>query len=400
LPTLVFVAAALIHGAAAAAAEPADAATPARVFTRSGEVVLGVPEVKEIEIETKYGLLKVPIADVLRLEIAQKLDPGARGRIDGHIDRLRRAEDDDQREAARDALIQAGPLAIEVLQAAKSNSESDAAINEALTDVIESILEEAGPPGPPADTLVTRRFTAAGEIRLGRLALHCAFGNLAFAKEDIIRVVTDASGQKEISDAILVVKTWTDPEQEFRNVRECLSRLTRMKIIEVECDSAAALKRALSRSRVLVLPEFENGSDAIDGIAGQSAALLRRFVQEGGVVICCGGDWNYRFLNASKLLSVSGTSSNVQAQIQGRHPILRGVSGAIPYANATFPIQVNGSKMKTLAGVPGGGIVVGVAAIGEGAVVYCGWDFYESQDSHQRVIANAALWGAGRLDGR
>ena len=80
---------------------------------------------------------------------------------------------------------------------------------------------------------------------------------------------------------------------------------------------------------------------------------------------------------------------------------MRGVSGSIPYANATYPIHPQGRpKVQPLAVTAEGGVVVGIARIGKGAVIYCGWDFYNSTETHQRVLSNAVLRAAGRLGGR
>src|SRR5690606_23391825 len=81
-----------------------------------------------------------------------------------------------------------------------------------------------------------------------------------------------------------------------------------------------------------------------------------------------------------------------------KHPIVKGVSGTIPNANATIPINVHGGKMKTLAGQDGA-ILVGVATIGSGVVVYCGWDYYVSEEAHQRVLGNAVDWARARQTG-
>ncbi|MGQ9592262.1 MAG: hypothetical protein ACUVYA_18435 [Planctomycetota bacterium] len=313
-----------------AALAAASASSRARVLLRQGDVLEGDVSLEALRVLTPYGTLTVPAEEILRVEFAG--EPSGR----------------------------------------------------------------TGAPKRPDDTVVAKKFSIVGRAEIEALDVALPQGRLRVPRSDVARLVLGGGKMREPVDRILMMKTWSDPNEEFARTRDIIARRTKLRISEFTGTSASELKRALSKHRVLVLPELERASEDLSQVASQVSAALREFVRTGGTVISCGGSGNVRFLAASGLLACQGGSSDDRAgTVQKKHAIVRGVSGAVPSANATVPIQVSRrDRMQALVGGPSGGIIVGIAAVGEGAVIYCGWDYFQSAEPHQRILANAVEWAA------
>lgn len=250
------------------------------------------------------------------------------------------------------------------------------------------------------DKVSTRKFSIVGRAELEELEISLPQGRLRVPRCDLERLVLHGSQRIEAVDRILMVKTWSDPNEEFARTREIIARMTKLKIAEFTGTSAAELKRALSKHRVLVLPEFERVESSLNEVATGTANALREFVRSGGTVVSCGGSGNMQFLTASGLLRCQGGAAGQgHAVVAKRHAILRGISGPVTHANATFPIRpLSPGRVQALLKLPSGEIVVGIATLGEGAIIYCGWDYFQSAEPHQKILANAVLWAAGRRE--
>ncbi|MBI4604711.1 MAG: hypothetical protein HY721_22345 [Planctomycetes bacterium] len=374
--------------------EFAPAADPlvVRVLTRGGELVQGKPGLASIRVRTDYGTLEVPIGDVLSVSFAPVGAPE-------EVEKVRRLlaelaapdlDDADLEDLRKDLLAVAASapdaLAREAARAAGKPAEVAASV---LRDLALRVPGRA----PGLDEVVTRRFTVLGRVELEEIALETAYGGLRLARSAFGSLaVGDASLRAPVSE-VLILKTWTDPSHEFLRTRDAIATRTRLRLVEYEGSTAADLKKALKRFRVIVVPELEQPGNMGEVVAEASQALVR-WVKEGGVVISCGGGSNIQFLTASNILPCTGGGGG-QASIVARHPIVRGVADPIPQANATQGLRSTGNpRMKPLAVSGPEDIIVGVARSGQGAIVWCGWDYYESQDSHDQVLANAVKWAA------
>ncbi len=382
-------------GDATAAKEP----EPVRVLTWHGDVIVGFIDVDAVRVATKYGVLTVPIAEVRSIELAARLSEEERAAIEDEIEALRNAEEPEARQRCRQAIVDAGSLALDVLREAAANAidgkDADE-LRQALGDLIETIIELEPEARTTHDTVVARRFTITGEVELDSVGMRSSYGALRLARRDVERITIGTGPGRGGSDRLLVIKTWTDVSGEYANVSEIL-RGTRARLDEFESTSAPDFRRRLKRCGAVLLPEFESSNEQLSVLATECSRDLVRFVREGGVVISCGGTANLQFLSASRLLSCSGSSNSSTATVVKKHAIVRGVPSTIPYANATFPIRVqSAARMTALATAQDGGIVVGLSRLGEGAVVYCGWDYYASEEPHRRVLANAVRWATRR----
>lgn len=379
--------------------EAEKAPTTVRVLTRQDEIIVGTLDIKELQVRTKYGSLRVPIEEIGRITFRPMLTRDEEREARAMIEELVEADgevDENDTRAARRRLVELGSAVLEMLRDAQLEVEADS--QETLTEVIQTILDETPERVLTSDVITTKRFTIHGDALIDGVGVRSAYGNLELSRAQIDRILLGNTSWRGETDRVLLIKTWADADGEYLNVRRCLESKTRLKMVEFTGSSATEFRRILKKHRLLVLPEFESGGSAPGQLAGQAASALGQFVRDGGVIISCGGTANMQFLSSGGLLACSGRANDGDATIRRRHPILRGLSGTIPKANATFPIFVqSGRKLTALATAPSGGVVVGVARIGEGAVVWCGWDFYEPKEPQQRVLSNAVRWGAGEF---
>ena len=367
----------------------------AMVVTRHGEAIVGPVRLEEVAVRTSYGLLRVPVAEVARVEFAPAPTAEDEQKVEAALAEAGRLDAKASAEVIRD-LASMGPVARRILAARP--------IDEKARPLVDQVLEKVGE-GPAGrdvweDVVVAKRFTVVGRVELESLEVGLAYGALQLSRGDIERIAFSGAGPAGATNRVLIVRTWTDEDEEYAHVREFLAQRSRLHFVEFAGHDGKDLARALRGHRILLVPELEEGRNAVDGVASEAGPALRKFVKDGGVVVSCGGDVNVRFLSQSGLLACGAAGTGGQAEVRKRHPIVQGVQGAIPEANATYPILVEGAKkMQALAVSGNGGIVVGVARVGAGAVIYCGWDYYQSQDPQQRVLANALRWAAAGMPG-
>lgn len=364
-----------------------------RVLTRRGELIAGSLDVDAITVRTRYGVLRIPLGDVRAIDLALTPPKHPEERIRELVGRYKTSFDSTVRMHLLDEIVeiatQARGVAEELQSAAKG---AERAI---LDSVVEACQDRSALDHPRRDVVVTTRFTVQGDVDLGRLELASDYGTLELARGDVGRLVVGDGPLALRSDKVLIIKTWGDPTREYANALRVVTSRARVRPKEFTGSTAAALRKALRNVGVVVIPELEKGGSTASQVAAEAAKDLQRFCREGGVVISLGGSVNVNFLKASGILSCSRASGTAEAPVVRRHPIVEGVSGTIPRVSATVPLRVDSGKMKVLAGSETA-IIVGVAKLGHGAVVYCGWDFFTVHEPHERVLANAVRWARKR----
>jgi hypothetical protein len=373
-----------------------DAGASVRVLTRDGDVLLGTLSVETLSVETRFGELTIPLADIRQIDLRREWSTEDDARLTKLLSDI---------EASLPNSTEADELQAELFQIAlasrdelrkRSSSTRDRAA-QVLKEVLESFSDSddrtTNIGNPKHDRVVARKFTVIGKVASDEFTIATKYGPIRIARGQIERMaIGDAELQLE-TDRVLIVKTWSDPEREFANTRQAIDQRTKLRIVDFSGSSAADLKKALRGHRVLVLPEFEQGGS--EQVAQELAKTLQQFVRTGGVIISCGGGNNHTFLSTSGVLPCSGGSDSSEATIRKRHPIFKGVQSPIPAADATLPIQSTGKpKMKALATSQSGDILVGVARLGAGAIIYCGWDYFDAPEPIQIVLANAVRWAA------
>lgn len=174
-------------------AVPASATSQAPVFfLRDGGQVAGSPQFESLRVETAYGALTVPRAELVEVRFALRLKPELKARIEAALTRLG-DEDFDAREAASADLEAVGAPAVpflrEALQSPIEEVQSRAA---EILKAIETSAEKKAE-GPESargsdDEVVTTRMTIRGRVAEETFAIATPFGRLEVTATDVAAI--------------------------------------------------------------------------------------------------------------------------------------------------------------------------------------------------------------------
>jgi hypothetical protein len=169
---------------------------PPIFYLRDGSRVASRPTFDAICVATRYGTLRVPTEDIVRIHFSRRVDPALRKEIESQITRLS-SDDFDEREDATALLRKIGASALPALRRA-AESDSEEARNRA-----ESLLDDIGADesGSPAagddemapskdenDIVVSRRFTIKGRVLEKSFPTASRYGPLEFEVADVIGI--------------------------------------------------------------------------------------------------------------------------------------------------------------------------------------------------------------------
>lgn len=184
---------------AAHAATPATSlvikrADAAHFTLRDGTQIVGKLEIKNVEVATVYGVLTVPLDDVVRIRIGKKSDRELKTKIDKFITNLG-SKDFAARDTATVELAKLGRMAYTELR--KASFSDDQEVKERankLIDEIGALDDEADIPCED-DEITTPTFTIVGAVKFETLAIATKFGPLKVVKKDLA-VMSLAEPQK------------------------------------------------------------------------------------------------------------------------------------------------------------------------------------------------------------
>jgi hypothetical protein len=178
-------------------AKPKKAEPQAPMFhMRDGTRLAGYPEITQLNVETAYGKLVIPVTEVQRLRFATAKDTSQSEKVEALVRQLG-SEEYDLREQAMEEIKKTGAAAIEALQ--KALESEDEEIRSRAEKLLGEIEEDADPAededGQLApllgkeDEVVTQQFTVLGRVLEESFAVKTRYGNLTFRRQDIISVV-------------------------------------------------------------------------------------------------------------------------------------------------------------------------------------------------------------------
>lgn len=155
--------------------------------------------------------------------------------------------------------------------------------------------------------------------------------------------------------------------------------------------SSTALEQQLQLQQAVVLAYPSNGDPALLAAYGKK---LRAFVRQGGLLLITG-------THASSILKQTGLLDSEYAQYfetagihlkKDQHSVFFGVPGDFSIRkNYTYPLEMNDPGFVALAesqGMP----VVGYKELGEGKIVYLGFEYYEDEDIPSQILGNIFQW--------
>jgi len=189
------------------AAEPAPPDT-LKFHMMDGSVITGKMAAKEIVVQTPYGTLKIPVADVRSFRPGLQSHPDMQSRIDGLFERLGSA-DQTERDAAQRDLTQMGPtLRGELLAHLKDADPERKSRLQTILDQTDDSADDDADSGAGAaaattptwtreDAVETRDFTVAGAIAAPKFDLVSVYGPLTVNLGDIRFAQRDAVNARE-----------------------------------------------------------------------------------------------------------------------------------------------------------------------------------------------------------
>ena len=190
---------------------------------RDKSKVAGFPGLEWIEVETSYGLLKIPTAELVRVRFARRVGTELKERITQLIEQLG-DEDFDVRETAAENLAEIGPEALPALRkAVKSDSEE---VKRKAEELLKEIYgqDQAGNRAdesdglPPLqgtdDEIISTRMTIKGRVTQERFLIRSRYGTLevdtSMLSGIVFRVVGPSARKVSVASTFQPPGNWFD----------------------------------------------------------------------------------------------------------------------------------------------------------------------------------------------
>ncbi len=195
----------VLASVAAGADEPAKKSYPpgtVEVQPLAGPAVRVKLTHDPLTLVTPYGTLRIPLADVRRIDFATRISDEDDRRIKAAIAKLGSSQFR-EREAASSVLIELAEKAYPALERAGKNP--DAEIRRRAAQLIERLqleLPEDLPPYRPADVVYTAHSKIAGHLVLSELEGHSAGGTVRLRVADLRTLALPQASAIDVSKAL------------------------------------------------------------------------------------------------------------------------------------------------------------------------------------------------------
>ena len=169
---------------------------PPMFHMRDGTRLAGIPAKDSIKVKTAYGLLTVPMRELIKVRFCSSIDSGLSEKIAKLIQQLGH-EEFDLREEASEQLSAIGIPALKALEEAqKSEDEEIKSRAEKISVKLEDNFEEPHedelhliPLEGEEDEVETAEFTIKGQIEEQSFLAKTRYGSLEFKRADILSIV-------------------------------------------------------------------------------------------------------------------------------------------------------------------------------------------------------------------
>ena len=286
-----------------------------RLHLMDGSIIAGKLSVAEIELETKFGTLKVPIESIRNFTPGLGSHPELSKQVNSLIEKLG-SPDYDLREQSQKELLKMGEqvrpeLEKHVADGDKERRERIKAILEVLDEARDD--EDASPRANwliPHDSVETTEFTAIGKIITPQFTIDSNYGPLTVKLSDVRR------GERESAEPPRLEKSLTIDGSNIvhRGMKETGLRVVRGDKITISADGSIGMT-----------PWGNNMFSTPDG-GGNFGWLVQREIPGGMLVATIGN--NNQYLKIGSRATITATKS-------GRLKL--GVAMQQDYANQEFP---------------------------------------------------------------
>lgn len=169
--------------AAASVPAPAPKERPDPVFElKDGNRFRGKIEIANVEVETKFGIQKVPRQSLVRIVCGLAADPDLQKRIADLVAGLGNP-DFAKREQAQQELLTIGLPALEAVKEATRHK--DAEIKGRAEAILKIIQDFPGDPPVREDQIVTTEFTMRGRVRMDSFRVESPYGPLQIPRKAV-----------------------------------------------------------------------------------------------------------------------------------------------------------------------------------------------------------------------
>ncbi len=188
---------------------------------------------------------------------------------------------------------------------------------------------------------------------------------------------------------VLALVTYTDYSQEYlKTIQSINSYFTDYTLAESSAINSDQLNADLEGIDILLIPEQEDASSLF--FSNISDALIN-FVNNGGNILVCGGQYiPTGVLFSPSTMTLANDLTVVNSDVTS--PLMTGLPESFDASNATIAFDWSADPdMNTVANTSflPNITVVGEKSIGEGNVVYVGYDYYEITTTNSQIIGNA-----------
>lgn len=186
-----------------------------RVFLMDGSILTGQLTPDEIDVETSFGTLSVPVLSLRSLTPGLESHPELATRIEQLIEELGSSKFE-TREQAQRSLLELGLVAQEALERRSKDSDTERrnrikALLEEMEELATSLEDDPGldPQGrlsPLAvnDTVETVDFTIVGQVVPQSFSVTSKFGQLTVSLADVRRMQRDTGGRSDVRRQVTV----------------------------------------------------------------------------------------------------------------------------------------------------------------------------------------------------
>ncbi len=294
--------------------EPAEPVDPEliKLYLMDGSVISGKLSVKQIDVETQYGQLTVPITELRSFTPGLISHPDLNKQIFDLIDALG-SDQFEQREKSQKALVKLGRPVRGELEKRSKDADNERrtrikAILDEFDEQADSEDEESRASTPAIllqrDQIETNEFTAVGRITTPTLTVASLYGPLTVKLADVRRGQRDAVRKSDIRKTVTVDSSFFVQQ----SMKDTKIRLERGDLVSITADGT------------LTLPPWGNGASCGPDGAGNYGWYIQGTIPIGALVGVVGnGDGVFKVGSKNTFRAERSGNLRLAIGMQGNH---------------------------------------------------------------------------------